>query len=47
MEVGANAVRVFVDSSKLSNLAVLGTRKSNTSPSGVDVQPYRRVAFRD
>jgi hypothetical protein len=47
VEVGANAVRVFVNSSQLSSLAVLGARKSNTGPSGVDVHPNRRIAFLD
>ena len=45
MEVSANAVRVFIDSSQLSGLAVLGARKSNICPSGVDVHPYRRVDY--
>jgi hypothetical protein len=47
MKVDAKAVGVFVDSGQLSCLAVLGTCKSDARPSGIDVKPYRRVAFLD
>jgi hypothetical protein len=47
VKVDAKAVGVFINSGQLSGLAVFGTCKSDTCPSGIDMQPYGRVALLD